>query len=137
MQWYAVKQGGSSTEKKNSRYFLNLERRKYEKKNIVTLKLNDGTETEDQGAILREEEKFYKTLYEAGIINTESPGSNVFFQNKVIKPLSDESANVCEGEISKEECLKALSEMKNDKSPVRTALRRNFTSVSGMKLETM
>lgn len=27
------------------------------------LKLNDRTEAEDQGAILRKEEKFYRTLY--------------------------------------------------------------------------
>ena len=52
-----------------------LKKRKYEK-NIVKLKLNDGTETEDQGAILREEEKCYTTLYEADSINTGSPESN-------------------------------------------------------------
>ena len=56
-----------------------LKQRKYEKKNIVKLKLNDGTETADQGAILREEEKCYTTLYKADIINTGSPDLRVLF----------------------------------------------------------
>ena len=38
-------------------------------------------------------------------------------QDRPVKPLSDENANICEGKISKEECLKELSEMKNDRSP--------------------
>ena len=43
---------------KNTRYFLNLEKRRGEKKNINKLKLNDGTETGDQEVILKEEETF-------------------------------------------------------------------------------
>ena len=47
---------------KNTRYFSNLEKRRGEKKNINKLKLNDGTETEDQEVILKGEEKFYRSL---------------------------------------------------------------------------
>ena len=50
---------------KNTRYFLNLEKRRGEQKNINKLKLNDGTKTEDQEVILKEEEKFYRSLYES------------------------------------------------------------------------
>lgn len=32
------------------------------RKNIIKLKLKDGTETEDQQIILQEEEKFYRSL---------------------------------------------------------------------------
>ena len=56
---------------KNTRYFLNLEKRRGEKKNINKLKLNDGTETEDQKVILKEEEKFYRSLYESCCKNKE------------------------------------------------------------------
>ena len=42
---------------KNTIYFLNLKKRRGEKKNINKLKLNDGAETEDQEVILKEEEK--------------------------------------------------------------------------------
>ena len=67
--------------------------------------------------VLSEEEKFYQTLYDTSSINTERPESNAFLKNKLIKPLRDESANVCEGKINKEERLKALLEMESDKSP--------------------
>ena len=50
---------------KNTRYFLNLEKKKGEKKTITKLKLNDEMETEDQEIILREEENFYRVLYES------------------------------------------------------------------------
>ena len=43
---------------KNNRYFLNLEKKKGEKKTITKLKLNEEMETEDQEIILREEENF-------------------------------------------------------------------------------
>ena len=91
---------------KNTRYFLNLEKRKGEKKNIIKLKLKDGKETEDQEIILKEEENFYRALYESSNTNIGTPESNAFFENKLIKPLSDESANICEGKITKEECKK-------------------------------
>ena len=41
---------------KNTRYFLNLERKKGEKKNIIKLKLKDETETDDQEIIQRDGE---------------------------------------------------------------------------------
>ena len=45
---------------KNTRYFLSLEKRKAEKKRIVELYLEDGTVTENQDTILKEEEKFFQ-----------------------------------------------------------------------------
>ena len=74
-------------------------------------------ETEDQEIILREEENFYRALYESSNINMEPPESNTFFENELIKPLSDDNANICEGKITNEECKKALNEMEIGKSP--------------------
>ena len=45
--------------KKNTRYFLNLEKRKAEKKRIVELYLEDGKVTENQDTILKEEENLF------------------------------------------------------------------------------
>ena len=45
--------------KKNTRYFLNLEKRKAEKKRIVELYLEDGTVTVNQDTILKEEENLF------------------------------------------------------------------------------
>ena len=82
---------------KNTRYFLNLEKRRGEKK------LNDGTETEDQEVILKEEENFCRSLYESSSNNKEIPESKIFFQNKLIKPLREENAKICEGKATKED----------------------------------
>ena len=111
---------------KNTRYFLILEKRRGEKKNINKLKLNDGTETEDQEVILKEEEKFYRSLYESSSNNKEIPESKIFFQNKLIKPLREESAKILEGKATKEECINSLNEMKNDKSPGSDGLTSEF-----------
>ena len=83
---------------KNTRYFLNLEKRKAEKKRIVELYLEDVTENQD--TILKEEDNFVKSLYKSSNNNTETTDSEAFFKNEVIKPLSDESADLCEGRIS-------------------------------------
>ena len=83
-------------------------------------------ETEDQEIILREEENFYKALYESSNINIASPRSDTFFENELIKPLSDENANICEGKITKEECKKALNEMGTGKSPGSDGLTSEF-----------
>ena len=102
---------------KNTRYFLNLEKKKGEKENIIKMKLKHETETEDQEIIQGEDDNFYRALYESSNINIETPESNTFFENELIKPLSDENANICEGKITKEECKKALNEMGIGKSP--------------------
>ena len=95
---------------KNTRYFLNLEKRRGEKKNTNKLKLNDGTETEDQEVIPKEGEKFYRSSNESRSNNKEIPDSKIFFQNKLIKPLCEESAKICEGKATKEECVNSLNE---------------------------
>ena len=102
---------------KNTRYFLNLEKKKREKKTITKLKLNDEMETEDQEIILREKENFYRALYESSNINMETPESKTFFENELIKQLSDDNVSTCEGKITNEECKKALNEMGIGKSP--------------------
>ena len=113
---------------KNTRYFLNLEKKKAEKKAIIKLKLNGEMETEDQEIILREEENVYKALYESSNINIHvaSPESNIFVKNELIKPLNQENTNICEGKITKEECKKALNEMGTGKSPDSDSLTSEF-----------
>ena len=45
---------------RNTRYFYNLEKRNYEKKTIAKLKRSNGTVTNDQFEILREQMEFIK-----------------------------------------------------------------------------
>ena len=63
---------------KTPRYFLNLEKKGGEKKAIRKLKLNGDTETEDQEIIQREEDNFYRALYESSNINIAAPENNTF-----------------------------------------------------------
>ena len=88
-------------------------------------------EAEDQQIILREEENFYRALYESSNINMAISESNTFFENELIKPVSDENANICEGKITNEECKKALNEKGIGKSSGSDGLL-NFISDSGM-----
>ena len=68
----------------------------------------------------------YRSLYEPSSNNEEISASEIFFQNKLIKPLSGESAKTCEGKVTKEECINSLNEMKNDKSPGSDGLTSEF-----------
>ena len=66
---------------KNTKYFLNLEKRNYNKKVITKLKKSDGTEIIDPNHILREEENFYTNLYSPEISNfskEELEEANIF-----------------------------------------------------------
>jgi len=96
------------------------------KNNIIKLKLKDETETEDQEIILKGEENFYRALYDSSKINIETTESNTFFENELIKPLSNESANICKGKITKEEGKKALNELEMGKSPGSDGLTSEF-----------
>ena len=102
---------------KNTRYFLNLEKRHADKKIVAKLKLDSGTEVSDVDSILKEEANFYKSLYTSGNDDVEDSHYDVFFKNSLISPLSAENANICEGKLSEKECRLALSEMHHRKSP--------------------
>ena len=58
------------------------------------MKLKGETKTEDQEIILRQEESFYRALYESSNINRETPESDTFFENELMKPSSEENANI-------------------------------------------
>ena len=100
--------GGIRGEKQRIFSKLNLEKKRVRRKI-----LKDGTETEDLEIILKEEENFYRAQYESSNINTETPQSNTFFTNKLIKPLSEESAKICEGKITKEESKSKIRRLVN------------------------
>ena len=105
---------------RNTKYFLNLEKRNAINKNIVKLSSNDNTVIEDTDSILKECELFYKTLDE------ETPSkhddkSNINFP-EIFFPaehnvLSDEEKEACDGLVTMEECEKSIKSMKNGKSP--------------------
>ena len=74
---------------KNTKYFLNLEKRNYNKNVITKLKKSDGTEITDPNHILREEEKFYTNLYSSEISNFSKEeleeATYIFYHNRPVR----------------------------------------------------
>lgn len=98
---------------RNSRYFLNLEKRN--KSNNVIRKLvgADGTEIFTCKGILSELKRYYSLLY-----ISEGCVPDTFYTNVANnKKLSDEQALDCDGQLSSEECKTALFSLSNNKSP--------------------
>ena len=101
----------------NSKYFCGLEKRNFVRKTISKV-VEKGNTFSDNGSILEAMKDFYKDLY------SEKSNANVadkkllakFLQPRDVK-LSEEEKDFCENVISKEECLSALKEMQNGKSP--------------------
>ena len=110
---------------RNTRYFYNLEKRNYEKRTIAKLKRPNGTVTNDQFEILREQMEYCKALY---TLATHSVYSNnavpAFFE--YITPLEIADQQMCEGKVSADECLKALNDFQNEKSPGTDGLPAEF-----------
>jgi len=50
---------------KNSKYFLNLEKRNHRKKHITSLKNEDGSVLRNAKQILEEQESFFKNIYKS------------------------------------------------------------------------
>ena len=111
---------------KNTKYFLNLEKRHYRQGTISRLKKceNDFATTDKE--ILHECESFFKDLYSSKM-KTDSilPETNFFFsENDTV--LSNEERYSIEGLLTEQECLNALKEMEPDKSPGTDGLPSDF-----------
>jgi hypothetical protein len=104
---------------RNSSFFLKLENRNRQVKNIVTLIDEAGTIVTGQQDILNEELKFYKNLY----TQPEDKGSEnrdeikEFFMSETIPKISKEDNIMCDMQMSMEEIGRALKDLKNGKTP--------------------
>ena len=102
---------------RNTKYFLSIEKRNSCQKAVTKLKLKDDTYTYDQFEILQEEKQFYESLYTSKDVDAEKFSHSPFFKQNNITPLSHEDRLACENLISTNECLKALKEFTNNKTP--------------------
>ena len=93
-----------------TRYFLNKEKLRVDKKSIKFLQSNSTEyhKTEDMLKIIHE---FYSDLY-----NNRPIDQNIEFLTG-IDPISDNDKLICEGLMTYDECLQALKLMENNKSP--------------------
>ena len=101
---------------KNTRYFINLEKRNQRQKTITKLYNDSGTVITSHKDILSAEREYFEKIYSScnpSFLDFEQYFSPTMEHSK----LSEDSQQLCEGSISLQECLNALKTMKNNKSP--------------------
>ena len=109
---------------KSSRYFLNLEKKRQSENVIRKLKTNKGTHYKDVD-ILRETCNFYKELYKDDNIKSEDINEYLNDMN-IENRLNEKDKLFFENEITKEEVLNAVKQLKNNKSPALDGLTPEF-----------
>ena len=109
---------------KNSKYFASLEKKKSESKIISRLNINGDIST-DKREILSEQKKFYENLYK----NRQTNHSSINYFDENINKLDETDKMRCEGLISDNECIKALKDMKNNKSPGSDGITAEFYKI--------
>jgi len=101
---------------KSNQYFLNLEKRNYNKKSIQKLNSDNGISIQGKTNILEEIERFYTKLYKSKRTNLHLPDSDKYFQNEAPK-LTEDQKELGEELITENELLAALKHTKNNKTP--------------------
>ena len=101
---------------KNTRYFLNMEKRNYNKKVIKRLRLQNGTLITDREEILFEQRDFYRKLYSTNK-NKNSITLKEFMNDKKLPKLNEEDKKSIEHKITEQEICSMIKTFANDKSP--------------------
>lgn len=114
---------------KNTKYFLNLEKRHYKQGTISQLKLDNENFVSTDKEILNKCENFYKRLYSSNKCSQNELTNTVFFGSQTEKKLNLTEQKGCEGLLNKAECLKALKDMECNKTPGSDCLPAEFYKV--------
>lgn len=101
---------------RSSKYFLNLEKGRQNANCINCLKDPNGKKCEESNEILNIATTFYSDLYKSQACRDVKVDD---YMDTVVPEaiLSDIDRNQCEGKITQEECVYALTIMKKNKSP--------------------
>ena len=105
--------------KKNTKYFLNLEKRHYKNGVISQLKISDKDFVTTDKEILTECETFYRNIYSSKLDCVDEQTNKLFFGDSDLTMLTSEERGKCEGLLTKAdlECLNALKSMSAEKTP--------------------
>ena len=110
---------------RNTKFFLNLEKRNYRNKCITKL-INEKDEIVDkQDEILKYEAEFYKNLYTEPKKDDQNEEQGNFLEGDIPK-LSNINSELCEQNITMLEIGAALKELKNGKSPGTDGFTADF-----------
>ena len=110
-------------------YFLNLEKRHFNKKTIKSLQLADNSIIKTDSEILKEAESFYRQLYSSCSPQVDDTYGNIFFPEENTVMLDEQGQNECEGLLTEAECLESLKSMESNKSPGSDGLPAEFYKV--------
>ena len=113
---------------KNTKYFLNLEKRNYNSKYIKKLINSQGEELTDVKTIINEQSEYYQKLYSTHLNDNSKTReiSNEFLDSEHIPKLNKADQELCDQELSLQDCGKALKDLANNKSPGSDGLMTNF-----------
>jgi exonuclease III len=119
---------------RNTKFFLNLEKRNYKNKCITKL-INDQDETiNKENEILEYEANFYKKLYTEPKKGDQNEDQGQFLEGNNIK-LNDDNSDFCEQNITMSEIGIALKELKNGKSPGTDGFTADFYKFFWVKIK--
>ena len=107
-----------------TKLFFHLEKQKLSKQLITEIDSPNGITKNDTDSITEEFRNFYKKLYK-NILN-DSKAQDFLFQNAEVKQVTREESNFLTKAITVNEVKKAISEMKNNKSPGSDCLTVDF-----------
>ena len=100
---------------KNTKYFLNLEKRQNAKTYISKLKSQDGQEITNSDEILNCQKLFYKNLYAA--VPRKNQDDKLFFEDPNLPKLKDADLEELERPLTKQECFEKLKTCSKGKCP--------------------
>lgn len=108
---------------KNTKYFLNLEKRNYVNKTISCLNVDDEL-VENPKEIREKIKQFYEVLYGTELHDINENNECFFAQNT--DRLSETEGLSCEGLLNEEECTTVLKSFVNNKTPGTDGLTADF-----------
>jgi hypothetical protein len=113
---------------KNTKFFLNLEKRNYKTKCITKLINEEEITINDKDEILNYEAKYYKKLYTEPKTPEQENEINLpnTFNDENTPKLNEIDKQMCENNISLDEIGIALKELKNGKSPGNDGFTTDF-----------
>ena len=124
----------SSTEKKSSNFFLNLEKSRAIQAQIRTVIYN-GKETNNETEINNHIYSFFSYLYKE-TLSFSSNNLETYLNTISFPKLTKEKSKTLDGGITEKELFTALQSMENNKSPGNDGLTKEFYITFWNKLKT-
>ena len=109
---------------RNTKYFLNLEKRRHSKTHITKLKDKDGKEITDPSEILLSQKEFYKNLYPSG--PHDATYKDLFFEDPNLVKLDQLEQDKLEESLLLEECHNVVKQCAKGKCPGSDGLSFEF-----------